>query len=67
LKTCDALSLPCCTPARINAIESGQGQPRDFGTDLILSAWITRNRLTQEAYEEWERAVINRLLAELKE
>jgi hypothetical protein len=65
LKTCETLSLPCCTPDRIAVLEGEQGQSPDFGTDLILAAWLTRNRSTEAAYEEWERMVINRLLADL--
>lgn len=40
LKTCEALSLPCCTPTRIAALEARQGQSPEFGTDLILTAWL---------------------------
>lgn len=67
LKTCEALSLPRCTPVRIAALEAGQGHSPEFSTDLILAAWLTRNRSTEAAYEEWERTVINRLLADVTE
>jgi hypothetical protein len=65
LKTCEALSLPCCTPARIALLEAGQGQSPEFGTDLIIAAWLTRTRSTEAAYEEWEKTVINRLFADV--
>ncbi len=69
IKTCEALSLPCCTPARIAAVEDRerQGQPLELGTDVILAAWLTHSRSTDAAYEEWERAIVGRLLAELTE
>jgi hypothetical protein len=67
LKTCEALSLPCCTPARLAVLEDRQEQSPDFGTDLILAAWLMRNRSTEAAYEEWERTVIKRLLADITE
>lgn len=69
IQTCEALSLPCCTPARIASVEDRerQGEPLEFGTDVILAAWLTRSRSTDAAYEEWERAIIGRLLADLTE
>ena len=69
IQTCEALSLPCCTPAGIAALEDRerQGQPLEFGTDVILAAWLIRSRSTDAVYEEWERAIIGRLLADLTE
>jgi hypothetical protein len=69
IQTCEALSLPCCTPARIAAVEDRerQGQPLEFGTDVILAAWLIHGRSTDAAYQEWERATIGRVLADLKE
>ena len=69
IQTCETLSLPCCTPARIAAVEdkARQGQPLEFGTDVILAAWLTHSRSTDAAYEEWERAIVGRLLAKLTE
>lgn len=69
IKTCESLSLPCCTPDRIAALDDRQkqGQPLEPGTDLILVAWLTRTRSTEAVYDEWERAVIGRLLADITE
>jgi hypothetical protein len=69
MQSCQALSLPCCTPARITALEERhrQGPPLEFGTDVILSAWLIRSTSTEAAYEEWERAVIDRLVADVTE
>ena len=69
IQTCEALSLPCCTPARIAALEDRQrlGQPLELGTDVIVAAWLTRNRSSEAEYEKWERAVIGRLLADITE
>jgi hypothetical protein len=69
LQTCQALSLPCCTPARIAALEDGQrqGQPIEFGTDVIVAAWLTRTHSTEAEYEEWERSTIRRLLTDITE
>jgi hypothetical protein len=69
IQTCEALSLPCCTPARIVAVEDRerQGQPLELGTDVILAAWLIHGRTTDAAYQEWERATIGRALADLTE
>lgn len=69
IQTCESLALPRCTPARISALEDkeGQGQPLDFGTDVILAAWLRYNQGTQAEYEAWERGTIERLLADLTE
>jgi hypothetical protein len=69
IQTCEALSLPCCTPARIAALddEEKQGQPLELGTDVILAAWLVHRRSTDAAYQEWERETIGRVLADLTE
>lgn len=69
IRTCEVLSLPCCTPARIAAVEDREriGEPHELGTDVILAAWQIRSRSTDAAYEEWERATISRVLAGLTE
>jgi hypothetical protein len=69
IQTCKALSLPCCTPARIAVLEDRQrqGQPLELGTDVIVAAWLTRSRSTEAEYEIWERAVIGCLLADITE
>jgi hypothetical protein len=69
MQSCQALSLPCCTPARITALEERhrQGPPLEFGTDIILSAWLIRSTSAEATYEEWERAVIDRLVADVTE
>ena len=68
-QSCQALSLPCFTPARMAVLEDmqGQDQPLEFGTDVIVAAWLTRSRSTEAAYQKWERAVIQRLLADITE
>jgi len=69
LQLCKSLLLPCCTPARIKSLDEKerQGQGAEFGTDLILAAWLTRSQSTEAAYEEWERSIIPRLLADITE
>ena len=69
MQTCQALSLPCCTPDWISDLEDRQqeGQPPELGTDLILSAWMTRSQLTETAYEDWEREMVRHLLAQITE
>jgi hypothetical protein len=69
IQTCEALSLPCCTPARITAVEERekQGQPLELGTDVILAAWLIHGRSNDAAYQEWERATVNQVLADLTE
>lgn len=69
IQTCETLALPCCTPARITALEDRerQGQPLELGTDIILAAWLIHGRSSDAAYQEWERATIDRVLADLTE
>jgi hypothetical protein len=59
MKVCDALGLPCCTPEGIASLDARlqNGYEPDFGTELILSAWLRWNQLGEGAYEEWETDV----------
>ena len=59
MKVCGALGLPCCTQERIASLDARlkNGHEPDFGTQLILSAWLQWNRLGESAYEEWETDV----------
>jgi hypothetical protein len=69
IQTCQSIALPCCTAAGIDALDDRlkRGHPLEFGTDVIVAAWLTRTRSTEAEYEEWERVLIQRLLAEITE
>jgi hypothetical protein len=69
IQTCQSITLPCCTASEIDAIDDRlkRGQPLKFGTDVVVAAWLTRTRSTEAEYEEWERALIQRLLADITE
>lgn len=63
LIACRELKLPCCDPSLIEALSEriGGGETPDFGTELILAAWLTRERLDESAYEIWEQDIKHRL------
>lgn len=69
IRTCESLFLPCCTSDRITSVEDNltQGRPLDLGTDIILAAWLTHSRSGDTTYQEWERATITRVLADLRQ
>lgn len=69
IQSCQTLTLPRCTPDRIIALEArlGQGHQPEFGTEVILAAWLTRSRSTEAEHEEWERATIARLVSNITE
>jgi len=68
LNACRSLSLPLCTPTRVQAVDEAQknGEPVDFGTDLLIAAWATHRRVTAAEYEIWEVLEVERLLSEIK-
>jgi hypothetical protein len=69
LATCQTLSLPRCTSARLDAVERAlkHGSPVDFGIDLILAAWVKGKELTETRYDEWQEVAVLDLLREITE
>ncbi len=69
IKTCQALSLPCCTVARVNAIENAlrDGHEIEIGTDLLIAAWSQYGQSSEAVFQAWEKAAITRILAEITE
>ncbi len=59
LSACEALGLPRCTPALVGEVSDRiqDGGMPDFGSELLLAAWLRRNQLDEDAYEAWEREV----------
>lgn len=63
LSACRVLKLPRCDPsltARLSERIDG-GEVPEFGTELILSAWLARDRLDEGGYEVWESEVKRQL------
>lgn len=67
LKTCEALRLPKCTPTTVEALDQklSRSETLDLGSELILAAWIVREKSDEPAYVEWEKAVIRAHLADI--
>lgn len=53
------MGLPRCTPALVGEVSDRiqDGGMPDFGSELLLAAWLRRNQLDEDAYEAWEREV----------
>lgn len=64
LATCDSYSIPNCDRNHIlrisKMLETHKTPP--FGTDLIVAAWLAREQLHNEAYDDWERETIRSLM-----
>ncbi|MBN8603139.1 MAG: hypothetical protein J0M26_19035 [Planctomycetes bacterium] len=69
IKTCQALSLPSCTAARVAAVENAlrEGLEIELGTDLLIAAWLQYCQSSEADYHAWEIAAIARILAEITE
>lgn len=67
LKTCEVLHLPKCTPSAVEALHQklGRGETPDLGSELILAAWIVREKSNELAYLEWEKATVRAHLADI--
>jgi hypothetical protein len=64
LEACDILSLPRCKPGQLDQIRENLrcNQAPEFGIELILAAWVTKNNGGEINYEEWQKSVIPILL-----
>ena len=67
LKTCHHYNLPICDQRRIKFIERKiqNNQLLDYGTELIIGAWIFRSRHSEQKYISWEQNTINELLSDI--
>jgi hypothetical protein len=62
---CDALGLPCCTPGVVGEIGDRlkEGEMLDFGTELLVGAWLLRNQIEEDEYVTWESGIKESLCA----
>lgn len=65
LAVCEALGLPGCTATLVGEVDGriGEGGTPDFGTELLLAAWLRRDQMEEGEFEEWERGTKESLLA----
>lgn len=63
LATCERFELPKCDEREIKRIKSlvDINDVPSFGIDLILAAWIIRNRGDDDTYGEWEAQTVRSL------
>jgi hypothetical protein len=64
LDTCERLALPRCTPERVSQIQGmlQQEEIPDFGSELLVAAWVMREQHGEAQYETWEKETIRKLL-----
>lgn len=64
LATCKALSLPLCTEEQINRIREDirKKEIPNFGTDIILAAWLIQQDYSEEDFNRWESSTVHELL-----
>jgi hypothetical protein len=63
LVACAEVGLPRCDEQHIKRVESvlASGNTPDFGVDVVLAAWLKRQRTDEAAYQLWEREIVNAL------
>ena len=64
---CTALGLPRVTPAAMEEINRmlDRGTTPDLGSELLLAAWLQRNRSDEESFAAWERVMVEELSAQI--
>jgi len=67
LELCEALRLSKCTPSKVDSIKRSLKQDRfeELGVTLLLYAWHVHEHKGKSAYDEWERATLERLAREV--
>lgn len=67
LAACESYCLPCCTPTHIERIKRmlTLGESPDFGTDLILAAWLANEQQDEESFADWEQNTVQGLAGSL--
>lgn len=68
LTVCEELALPRFTPDDLKSLEAqfAAGQHSvEFGTNVILAAWLKRAQCTEAEFATWEQAVIQQLIADI--
>lgn len=62
-KTCRTLGLTKCTPERLDQISGGRSTARhpEFGVDLVLEAYVMFEECGEQAYLDWQAAVVEKL------
>ena len=63
LSTCEILSLPQCSTWTLTAIRDklSQGETTDFGSELLIAAWLQCQQMDTDDFNAWERRVISEL------
>jgi hypothetical protein len=65
LDVCETLGLPLCTPTLVGELDGRleeSGTP-DFGSEILLAAWLRRNQMEEDEYEDWECSIKEALCA----
>lgn len=60
LNGCAELNLPKCDATQLARVGETirQGETPDFGTDLIVAAWMVREVSNESSYHDWERGTV---------
>jgi hypothetical protein len=63
LATCEAFGLTACTVPEIERIDQLLRQKiiPEFGAELIIAAWLTREQRDEPAYNQWQSSVVRNL------
>lgn len=67
-KTCEALHLPKCTPETVRMVNDKlcRGETPELGSELIIAAYLVREKSDEPTYVEWEHRVIRAHLQDIK-
>jgi hypothetical protein len=67
LAACKVLGLPQLTPATMEEIthKLDRGMSPELGSELLVAAWLQRNRTNEDSFAAWERAMVGELSAQI--
>jgi hypothetical protein len=63
IETCKNYNLPLLTNVDIEGIKNkfAKGQDFEFGTELVVAAWLYHQQNGNDKYEKWEREIVKTL------
>jgi hypothetical protein len=69
LEFCGQLGVTRCTTDRLATLETAISDldSQEFGTNLLLSAWLAYSRKGRQSYSHWERRVVESLASSVRQ
>jgi len=60
LAACETIGLPRCDERHVERVKElvNRGDTPDFGTDVIIAAWVVRQQTDEHSFGQWEQKTI---------